>query len=114
MADERPDPEEGAVYRDLDRLAAKLTAPKDQTYADIRDEYYRLSPTERQTFRQWVEQIACVKRLSGVPLHAWAKVSISIPMGDDHRELVTSPKMLVEAIQAWDQGQEFLPGVLDL
>lgn len=113
MANSKPPDDGDDVSRDLDRLEAKLTAPKDQTFAELREDYCRLGPNERQIFRDWVERLASAKRPVGIPLHASAKVYLLIPLGEEYRELLASPTMLFEAMQAWDQGQEFLPGVFD-
>jgi hypothetical protein len=113
MPVDKPDDEADDLHRAFERLEAKWNAPNDQRLAKWRDEYCRLSSAERQAFRQWVEQLASAKFPFGIPLHASAKVSILIPEGEENRELVAKAKTLVEAIQAWDQGQEFLPGVCD-
>jgi hypothetical protein len=113
MADEKTDDEADDTQRFLERLEAKLSAPIDQMLADIRDEYYGLAPDERLIFCRWVGQLAALGIPTGVALYASAKVSISIPLGEHHRELVASPKTLVKAIRAWDQGKEFLPEFLD-
>jgi hypothetical protein len=117
MADDDDDAGEG---RDggLESLEARLTAPTDQKLAHIRDEYLKVGKEGQQALRQWVEQLVSAnpEPLGADHIFATAQVKLFMHDGDGSEpgpHIIVSPETLLEAIRAWDQGQEYLPDMTD-
>jgi hypothetical protein len=103
-----PDPDDG-IRRALRRLDAQITRKLDQNLADVRTEYLALRDEERRYMREWINKLASLEEPEGVPTYLRAKVQLLIPSGEDAREVLVSVRSLKRALQAWDQGEDYLP-----
>ncbi len=101
------------LKQEFARLEAKLLAPLDQALAAVRDEYGRLSAADRRALRQWAEALSSIKLPADIPVFASARVSFLIHEEDNQRTVDVASATLVEAIQAWERAEEFLPEIFD-
>jgi hypothetical protein len=92
------------------RVVAKISQARDQVISQVRDEYSRLDKERRRILREWVEKIAVA---GPAPVHKIGhSVSVAIRIdvqGLQEMETISvSPSTLVQAIDAWDRGEDYV------
>jgi len=97
------------------RITTKLSQKRDQSTALVRDEYLRLIGDERVEFRVWVSNLASAGKYPGrVGIDASAQIVLTVRTGEEKWEKVAvSPRVLVNAIAAWDSGEEYIHNGLE-
>lgn len=95
---------EDAMKRQFSRIWGRV----DQRLAFIRSEYSRLDEADRKSFRDWVAALAAVDD-PRTPLMTKVRISVTNNEGDDSETVEVSPFSLNRAIQAWENGEDYLP-----
>jgi len=86
----------------MQRFHAKVRQAEDQDLAQVRDEYRRMSKSERQKFKAWICGLAECGRCPDPVLGA---VVVQL-FGEDfesEKTVTVLPKTLKTAIDAWDE-----------
>lgn len=84
----------------------RFVQSRDQDFAGIRDSYNRLLDEEKAEVRKWLET---AKELKWPFAMGQFKFHIEIDRGPEGEIVVTDPRSLLRAIDAWDSGEVFAP-----
>ncbi len=97
----------------LDQLDAQILREFDQELQEVRSLYDVLSNTERDRFRDWLAQLAELSESPVKFLPMRVKIQTDNTSLDDetdnHASASLSPKVMLKAVEAWDNGEEFTP-----
>ena len=91
-------------------------AENDQLAAHIREEYQSYPEDIRIRFRQYVSTLADVANDGRLAPFGWVEVHLPVRSDVDGERVTVSvsPNMLVRAIAAWDKGEVYLPGNIEI
>ncbi len=96
------------------RVIDKLSQRRDQSTAQIRDEYLRLDETSRGDFREWVDKIVSA---GSVPVGLGLNLTLSVHMvvrgADEPERIAVSPQTLAKAMAEWDRGEGYVHRALE-
>jgi hypothetical protein len=95
---------------DFWKVFVKITQEQEQTTAQIRDEYLRLSDKARRALREWVDRLALAGeapvRECGVNMGI--QIYLQVQGLQEMERVAVSPKTLAKALAASDQGEEYV------
>ncbi len=101
------------LKKQLDQIDAQILREFDQELQEVRNLYNLLSETERDEFRNWLAQLAEFSENPVKSLPMRVKIQTDNTCLDDemdyHASALLSPKVMFEAVEAWDKGEEFTP-----